>query len=98
MLAGRPALRGQESAACFQGRGLELGRHRVVEAIVEAVERDDGDDLDDLRLREMLLERGEVGIADGVWHLRRAARDGEGGAFGGAEQRARLVLPECRLL
>jgi len=50
-------------------------------AVEKAEQGDNRDDVDDLTIRIVLFQLGEVRVSDRVRHLRRASRDPQRGAF-----------------
>ena len=67
-------------------------------AVEKAEQGDNRDDVDDLTIRIVLFQLGEVRVGDRVRHLRRALRDPQRGALRFREKRAPLKLPERILL
>jgi hypothetical protein len=64
MFAGRPALRRQMNGSHFEWLLLQRRRERVVPAVHEAEQRDDGEYLDNLTFAPMLLHRIEHVVGD----------------------------------
>jgi tetratricopeptide (TPR) repeat protein len=60
--------------------------------------RNDRHNVDDLRIRIIFLQFGEILVGDRIGHLRGPLGDAQRGALSGGEQGARLVFPERLLL
>jgi len=94
VFADGPAALGEITLAGFDRRAFKLRRHRVVEAVEKAEQRDHRDDIDNLCLAVVLLQLYEIRVYHRAGDLYGTLRDPERGALGGGEERARLEFPK----
>ena len=94
MLADAPAARREVPAAHGLGCALERGAHRIVPAVEKAEQRDDAQDLDDLVVAPMGVQRPGDGRIDGVGHARRRQGELERRLLGEQETLPEESLPE----
>lgn len=85
MLARLPPHRPDGALGHFHRQRLEFGGHRVVPSVEVTEQGDRSDDLDDLAVVEVLLQRVEVGLRGFVRLLRGFQRQPDGGALGRGE-------------
>src|SRR6516225_5708560 len=87
VFADGPAALGEITLAGFDRRAFKLRRHRVVEAVEKAEQRDHRDDIDNLCLAVVLLQLYEIRFYHRSGDLYGTLRDPERGALGGGEER-----------
>ena len=94
MLAGPPAAGCEVALARGHRRRLERRRHRIVPAIEEAEEGDHAQDLDDLVVGPMTMQRSADRLVDRVGDARGGQGEFEGRLLGLAEERAAAEVPD----
>src|SRR6516164_3031429 len=86
VFADGPAALGEITLAGFDRRAFKLRRHRVVEAVEKAEQRDHRDDIDNLCLAVVLLQLYEIRVYHRAGDLYGTLRDPERGARSAAEK------------